>query len=68
MRVIYLILFVKYIYSDRSRKETGVHCRNQNESGQLFRRCYPIKRKHRFSVLQTTNLKKAEVMKDEFRE
>ena len=27
-------LFVKYIYSDRSRKETGVHCRNQNESGQ----------------------------------
>ena len=29
-----LFLFVKCIYSDRSRKETGVHCRNQNKYGQ----------------------------------
>ena len=61
------ILVALFIYSDRGRKETEVHCRNQNESGQSFRRCYPIKRKHRFSILQTTNLKKAEVMKNEFR-
>ena len=49
-------------YIGRGRKGTGVNCRNGNEYGQSFRRCYPIKRKHRFSVLQ-----KAEVMKDEFR-
>ena len=61
------ILVALFIYSDRGRKETGVHRRNQNEYGQSFRWCYPIKRKHRFSILQTTNLKKAEVMKDEFR-
>ena len=30
----------------------GVHCRNQNEYGQSFRRCYPIKRKHCFSILR----------------
>ena len=61
------ILVALFIYSDRCRKETEVHCRNQNESGQSFRRCYPIKRKHRFSVLQTRNTKRAAVMKDEFR-
>ena len=61
------ILVALFIYSDRGRKETGVNCKNGNEYGQSFRRCYPIKRKHRFSGLQTTNLKKAEVMKDEFR-
>ena len=46
------ILVALFIYSDRCRKETEVHCRNQNESGQSFRRCYPIKRKHRFSILR----------------
>ena len=61
------ILVALFIYSDRCRKETEVHCRNGNEYGQSFRRCYPIKRKHRISILQTTNLKKAEVMKNEFR-
>lgn len=54
-------------YIDRGRKGTGVNCRNGNEYGQSFRRCYPIKRKRRFSVLQIRNTKKAEVMKDEFR-
>ena len=33
-KILVVFFICKNIYSDRCRKETGVHCRNQNEYGQ----------------------------------
>jgi hypothetical protein len=43
----------------RSRKETGLNCRNQSEYGQSVRQCYPVKRKRRFSDQVIEEQKKA---------